>query len=108
MVTFRLDDNDKRKRDFERIKRRKERWSKRPRSNRNILNPYGLEKRDLSMCSRIVNDDMDFYSDEQNERLFRVRVKDENIPVFDFSEHSRLEISWADVGEITQNKKRRS
>lgn len=115
-----LDDVDKRKRDFERIKRRKERWSKRSRTEKSILNPYGLEKRDFPMCSsRVVNDDMDFLCEERNESLFRARkycgVKGENM--FDFSEDTQFEVSLAGYEEIhfkrserssSQNKKRRS
>jgi hypothetical protein len=48
---------------LERQKRRKERWTNRSRQQPTV-NPYALETHQLSLNSRIINDDMDFWSEE--------------------------------------------
>lgn len=69
----RLDEDDKIKRDSERMKRRKERWSKRPRKAYNQHNPYGLEKEEHLPCSQVILNDENDFLQEREESMFARR-----------------------------------
>ena len=90
----RIDDDDKLKRESERMSRRKERWNKRSRKKKN---PYRLETKNREVTQIILSDEVEFGSAFDN-NLKRVDLYDgkemyqrysssDGNNIFDFSHH---------------------